>query len=432
MNIAVVGVGYVGLVSGACFAEMGIDVICVDIDTKKIEALQHGKIPIYEPHLEELVNKNITSGRLKFSSKLASVLNSVEIIFITVGTQLKDDGCQDISYVLDVAKNIGENLERYALIVTKSTVPIGTSLLIKKTIKKELKKRNIDVEFDVASNPEFLKEGNAIEDFMHPDRVVIGTDSRRAKELLESLYKPMQLSEQRMIFMDIASAEMAKFAANAMLATRISLMNEFANVCEKVGADISMIHKVLASDSRIGSKYLYAGCGYGGSCFPKDIRALIKIGEKNKQEMRILKSVEVVNITQKNILFEKFKKHFGNIKGRRVAIWGLSFKPETDDMRQAPSLVLIKQLIEAGCEVSVYDPVAMQECKRRIGDTVKYTTDIYQCCKKVDAIFHVTEWKEFRIPNWKKIKMLINDNAVIIDGRNVLIQTICKELNIYV
>ena len=419
MNIAVVGVGYVGLVSGACFAEMGVDVVCVDIDSKKIEMLQQGKIPIYEPHLEELVYKNTTSGRLKFSNDLSAILNSVKVIFITVGTQLNNEGIQDISYVLDVAKNIGKNLNKYALIVTKSTVPIGTSQLIKKTIEGELEKRGVYIEFDVASNPEFLKEGNAIEDFMRPDRIVIGTSSTRAKELLQSLYKPMQLSGQRIIFMDIASAEMSKFAANAMLATRISLMNEFANLCEKVGADISMVRSVLASDSRIGSKYLYAGCGYGGSCLPKDIKSLIKIGEENKQEMMILKSVEAVNAAQKNILFEKFKKHFGNVKGRRVAIWGLSFKPETDDMRQAPSLILIKQLIDAECEVAVYDPVAMPECRKRIGDIVKYTTDIYKCCEKVDAIFHVTEWKEFRIPNWTKIKMLINKDAVIIDGRNV-------------
>jgi len=419
MNIAVVGVGYVGLVSGACFAEMGINVICVDIDSQKIKTLQNGKIPIYEPHLEELVARNSASGRLHFSSDLASVLNSVEIVFITVGTQLNNEGKQDISYVLDVAKNIGANLNKYVLVVTKSTVPVGTSQIVKATIEAELDKRGVDIQFDVASNPEFLKEGNAIEDFMRPDRVVIGADSQKAKDLLNSLYKPMQLGGYRVIFMDIPSAEMAKFASNAMLATRISLMNEFANLCEKVGADISMVRKVLASDTRIGSKYLYAGCGYGGSCFPKDVKSLIKTAEECGTKMEILKSVEAVNTMQKNILFNKFKNHFGQIEGRHVAIWGLSIKPETDDMREAPSLVLINQLIEAGCKISVYDPVAMQECKRRIGNAVKYTSDIYECVKNVDAIFHITEWKEFRIPDWAKIKSLINNDAILIDGRNV-------------
>ncbi len=419
MNIAVVGVGYVGLVSGACFAEMGINVICVDIDSQKIKTLQNGKIPIYEPHLEELVARNSASGRLHFSSDLASVLNSVEIVFITVGTQLNSKGKQDLSYVIDVAKNIGANLNKYVLVVTKSTVPVGTSQIVKATIEAELDKRGVDIQFDVASNPEFLKEGNAIEDFMRPDRVVIGADSQKAKDLLNSLYKPMQLGGYRVIFMDIPSAEMAKFASNAMLATRISLMNEFANLCEKVGADISMVRKVLASDTRIGSKYLYAGCGYGGSCFPKDIKSLIKTAEECGTKMEILKSVEAVNTMQKNILFNKFKNHFGQIEGRHVAIWGLSFKPETDDMREAPSLVLINQLIEAGCKISVYDPVAMQECKRRIGNAVKYTSDIYECVKNVDAIFHITEWKEFRIPDWAKIKSLINNDAILIDGRNV-------------
>ncbi len=419
MNIAVVGVGYVGLVSGACFAEMGINVICIDIDSQKIKALQNGKIPIYEPHLEELVARNSASSRLHFSSDLASVLNSVDIVFITVGTQLNSEGKQDLSYVLDVAKNIGKNLNKYVLVVTKSTVPVGTSQIVKATIEAELDKRGVNIQFDVASNPEFLKEGNAIEDFMRPDRVVIGADSQKAKDLLNSLYKPMQLGGYRVIFMDIPSAEMAKFASNAMLATRISLMNEFANLCEKVGADISMVRRVLASDTRIGSKYLYAGCGYGGSCFPKDVKSLIKTAEECGTQMEILKSVEAVNTMQKNILFNKFKNHFGQIEGRSVAIWGLSFKPETDDMREAPSLVLINQLIEAGCKISVYDPVAMQECKRRIGNAVKYTSDIYECVKNVDAIFHVTEWKEFRIPDWAKIKNLINNDAILIDGRNV-------------
>ena len=420
MNIAIVGTGYVGLVSGTCFAEMGVNVCCVDVDSKKIERLKQGIIPIYEPNLDTLVERNIQSGRLSFSTDLSAVLNSVEVVFIAVGTPPDEDGSADLSYVLNVAKTIGRSMNKYVLVVTKSTVPVGTSELVREAIKSELDKRGVAIDFDVASNPEFLKEGSAIEDFMRPDRVVVGADSQRARDLLESLYRPMQLSGYRIIFMDIASAEMAKYAANSMLASRISLMNEFANLSEKVGANIEMVRKVLASDTRIGSKFLYAGCGYGGSCFPKDVKALINIANQNGVKMRILESVEEVNDIQKTVLFDKFLKYFkGDVKGKRAAVWGLSFKPGTDDMREAPSLVLIKQLQEAGCEVSVYDPVAMQECRRRIGDSVRYAENIYDCSKDADVIFHVTEWKEFRIPDWDKIKTSASENLILIDGRNV-------------
>lgn len=419
MNIAVVGTGYVGLVSGACFAEMGINVWCIDVDSCKIEKLNKGEISIYEPNLDTLVERNISAGRLQFSTDLSSIVNEVDVIFITVGTPQSEEGA-DLRYVLDVARTIGKNINKYVLVATKSTVPIGTSEKVRAVISAELKARGVSVDFDVASNPEFLKEGSAIEDFMRPDRVVVGVDSERAKNILESLYKPMQLSGYRVIFMDIASAEMTKYAANSMLAARISLMNEFANLCEKVGANIDFVRKGLATDTRIGSKFLYAGCGYGGSCFPKDVKALIKIANQHGQAMGILQAVEAVNARQKQVLFEKFKQYFnGELKGRKVAVWGLSFKPETDDMREAPSLVLLENLLEAGCEISVYDPVAMRECKRRIGDVVRYATDIYDCSKGVEVIFHTTEWKEFRIPNWQKIKQSSAKDLVLIDGRNV-------------
>ncbi len=420
MNIAIVGTGYVGLVSGTCFAEMGINVHCIDIDSSKIERLKKGEIPIYEPNLETLVERNISAGRLHFSTDLSSVVNDVDVVFIAVGTPPDEDGSADLRYVLDVARTIGKSINKYVLVATKSTVPIGTSEKVRAVISAELQVRGVDVDFDVASNPEFLKEGTAIEDFMRPDRVVVGVDSERAKNILDSLYKPMQLSGYRVIFMDIASAEMTKYAANSMLAARISLMNEFANLCEKVGADIDLVRRGLATDTRIGSKFLYAGCGYGGSCFPKDVKALIKIGKQFNASMDVLQSVEDVNARQKQVLFEKFSKAFdGDLKGRKVAIWGLSFKPGTDDMREAPSLELIERLLEAECEISVYDPVAMNECKRRIGDVVRYSTDIYDCSKDVEVIFHVTEWKEFRIPDWEKIKQNSAKDLILIDGRNV-------------
>jgi UDPglucose 6-dehydrogenase len=420
MKIAIVGTGYVGLVSGACFAEMGVDVTCVDINVAKIEALKAGEVPIYEPNLETLVQRNVKSDRLHFSTDLASVLNDMDVVFLAVNTPSDKDGSADLRYVLEVARTIGQNMTKYLLVVTKSTVPVGTTAKVKAVISEELKKRGLNIEFDVASNPEFLKEGNAIADFMKPDRVVVGVESERAKKIMTRLYKPMQLNNFRVIYMDIPSAEMTKYAANAMLATRISFMNDIANLCERVGVDVNMVRKGIGSDSRIGNRFLFPGCGYGGSCFPKDVKALIKTAEQNGYELKVLKAVEEVNEKQKNILFEKFVNYYkGDVKGRKVALWGLAFKPETDDMRDAPSLVLIDSLLKAGCQIAVYDPIAMDECRRRIGDVVTYFQDMYATVLDADAIFHVTERKEFRMPNWQVIKRLIKLDAVLIDGRNV-------------
>ncbi|MBV4191033.1 UDP-glucose dehydrogenase family protein [Bacteroides hominis] len=420
MNIAIVGTGYVGLVSGTCFAELGANVVCVDVDVRKVDNLINGKIPIYEPGLETMVLRNMKAGRLHFTTDLVSVLDEVEIVFSAVGTPPDEDGSADLRYVLNVAKTIGENMKKYLLVVTKSTVPVGTAQLIKATIQKELDKRKVDVSFDVASNPEFLKEGNAIEDFMKPDRVVIGIDSEKAKMLMTRLYQPMFLNNFRVIFMDIPSAEMTKYAANSMLATRISFMNDIANLCGLVGADVNMVRKGIGSDSRIGSKFLYSGCGYGGSCFPKDVKALIKIGLAVGYDMKVLNAVEEVNEAQKHVLFKKFGTYFsGNIKGKKIAIWGLAFKPETDDMRESPALALIESLLNAGCVVRVYDPVAMEECRRRIGDVVEYSANMYDAVIDAEVIFHVTEWKEFRMPSWKVIKKAMRANPVLIDGRNV-------------
>lgn len=420
MNIAIVGTGYVGLVSGTCFAELGANVMCVDVNAQKIESLKRGEIPIYEPNLDSMVVRNMKAGRLHFTTNLASVLDNVEVVFSAVGTPPDEDGSADLRYVLEVARTVGRHMNKYLVVVTKSTVPVGTAQRVKAVIQAELDKRGVQVEFDVASNPEFLKEGNAIDDFMKPDRVVVGVESERAKELMTRLYKPMLLNNFRVIFMDISSAEMTKYAANSMLATRISFMNDIANLCELIGADVNMVRKGIGADSRIGSKFLYPGCGYGGSCFPKDVKALIKTAAKSGYDMRVLNAVETVNENQKNILFEKFKKYFdGNIKGKKVAIWGLAFKPETDDMREAPSLVLIDSLLKAGCEVCAYDPVAMNECKRRIGDVISYGKNMYDTVIDADAIFHVTEWKEFRMPSWGVIKKAMKENPVLIDGRNV-------------
>lgn len=419
MKIAIVGTGYVGLVTGTCFAEMGTEVTCIDVDQKKIEGLKNGIIPIYEPGLDTLVQRNVKAGRLKFNTKLEEVLDDVEIVFSAVGTPPDEDGSADLHYVLQVAKTIGQNINSYKLVVTKSTVPVGTAEKVKKAIQEELAKRGAKIEFDIASNPEFLKEGNAIDDFMKPDRVVVGVESDRAKKLMTRLYKPMMLNNFRVIFMDIPSAEMTKYAANAMLATRISFMNDIANLCELVGASSDSVRQGIGSDSRIGSKFLFPGCGYGGSCFPKDVKALIATGKKHGYDMRVVEAVEAVNESQKNILFEKFKAHFnGDIKGKKIALWGLSFKPGTDDMREAPALVLIDSLINAGCTVIAYDPIAMDEVKRRLGDIITYADNLYDSTIGADAIFHVTEWKEFRIPNWDKIKSLVN-NPLVIDGRNV-------------
>lgn len=419
MDIAVVGTGYVGLVSGACFSEMGINVTCIDVDEKKISDLEQGIIPIYEPGLEELVHKNMQAGRLRFSTNLVEVLDSVDIVFCAVGTPPDEDGSADLKYVLAVARTFGQNIHKYTIFVTKSTVPVGTAEKVRQAINGELLLRKENIPFDVASNPEFLKEGNATEDFMKPDRVVVGVDSEHAKEIMTKLYKPFMLDGDRMIITDILSAEMIKYAANSMLATRISFMNDIANLCERVGADVNMVRKGIGSDSRIGSKFLYAGCGYGGSCFPKDVKALIKTAEHNGYSMQVLKAVEEVNEKQKSILFDKLSKHFnGNLKGKTIAMWGLAFKPETDDMREAPALVLIDLLIKAGCNVNVYDPIAMDECKRRIGDAVTYCKDKYEAVLNVDALLMVTEWKEFRVPSWEVLKKTMNQ-YVVIDGRNI-------------
>ena len=420
MNIAIVGTGYVGLVSGTCFAELGANVTCVDVDQRKINNLREGIIPIYEPGLDSMVQRNVKAGRLNFISDLKLVLNDTDIVFIAVGTPPDEDGSADLKYVLEVARTIGKYMNKYLVGVTKSTFPVGTAAYVKSAIQQELDKRSECVEFDVASNPEFLKEGNAIDDFMKPDRVVVGVESDKAKEVISNLYKPMMLNNFRVIFMDIPSAEMTKYAANSMLATRISFMNDIANLCELVGADVSMVRKGIGSDSRIGSKFLYPGCGYGGSCFPKDVKALIQTANKNGYKMRVLEAVEEVNESQKSILFEKFLTHYeGNVSEKNVAIWGLAFKPETDDMREAPSLVLINSLLEAGCKVTAYDPVATEECKKRIGDKISYANNMYDAIIDADTIFHVTEWKEFRMPSWNAIVRSMKANPVLIDGRNV-------------
>ena len=419
MNIAIVGTGYVGLVSGACFAETGATVTCVDVDCAKIAALRKGIIPIYEPGLDELVVKNINAGRLKFSTSLAEVLNDQQIVFTAVGTPPDEDGSADLKYVLQVAKTIGENLNRYLVVVTKSTVPVGTSHKIADTIKAELKKRGVDVAFDVASNPEFLKEGNAIKDFMSPDRVVIGVDSERAKNILTKLYKPFLLNNFRVIFMDIPSAEMTKYAANSMLATRISFMNDIANLCELVGADVNKVRAGIGSDTRIGRKFLYAGCGYGGSCFPKDVKTLIKTADDNGYSLEVLKAVEKVNERQKEVLFKKLVKAFdGDLKGKSVALWGLAFKPETDDMRESTALVVIKKLLNAGCKVQAYDPEAMNECRRIIGDKIEYYENKYDALQNADALILLTEWKEFRLPDWNVVANKMH-RKLILDGRNI-------------
>lgn len=420
MNIAIVGTGYVGLVSGACFAETGATVTCVDVDENKIEALKKGIIPIYEPGLDELVVKNVRAGRLKFSTCLLDIINEQEIVFTAVGTPPDEDGSADLKYVLQVAKTIGENLNRYLVVVTKSTVPVGTSRKVYTAIKKELDKRGVDVQFDVASNPEFLKEGNAIKDFMSPDRVVIGVESERAKKILTKLYKPFLINNFRVIFMDIPSAEMTKYAANSMLATRISFMNDIANLCELVGADVNKVRAGIGSDTRIGRKFLYAGCGYGGSCFPKDVKALIKTADDNGYSLEVLKAVERVNERQKGVMFEKLKRSFNgeSLAGKKIALWGLAFKPETDDMRESTALVVMKKLLDEGCIVTAYDPEAMKECKRIMGDSIIYCNDMYEAVNGADALLLLTEWKEFRLPDWEAIGRSMN-RKLVLDGRNI-------------
>lgn len=419
MDIAVVGTGYVGLVSGACFAEMGVNVTCVDIDEAKIARLQRGEIPIYEPGLEEMVLRNSNEGRLRFTTDLTSCLDDVEIVFSAVGTPPDEDGSADLSYVLEVARTVGRNMNHYVLLVTKSTVPVGTARRVEAVIREELGRRGLDIPFDVASNPEFLKEGAAIKDFMSPDRVVVGVGSERARELMSRLYRPFLLNNFRVIFTDIPSAEMIKYAANSMLATRISFMNDIANLCELVGADVNMVRKGIGSDSRIGSKFLYPGCGYGGSCFPKDVKALIRTAGKNGYRMRVLEAVDEVNEDQKKVVFRKLAESFGGeLAGRTVAVWGLAFKPETDDMREATSLVTIGLLLEAGAVVKVYDPVAMDECRRRVGDRVTYAKDMYDAVLDADALLMLTEWKQFRLPSWGVIARSMR-RRLVIDGRNI-------------
>ena len=419
MNIAIVGTGYVGLVSGACFAEMGVDVTCVDIDEQKIERLRRGEIPIYEPGLDEMVRKNVDAGRLHFTTELQGCIDGVEIVFSAVGTPPDEDGSADLKYVLEVARTFGRSIHKYTLMVTKSTVPVGTARKVKAVIEEELAARGEHIPFDVASNPEFLKEGTAIKDFMSPDRIVIGTETERARKMMTRLYKPFLVVSDRFVYSDIPSAEMIKYAANSMLATRISFMNDIANLCELVGADVNMVRKGIGADTRIGRKFLYAGCGYGGSCFPKDVKALIRTAEQLGYPMKLLSAVEEVNEAQKSVLFRKFCAHYrGDVKGRTVALWGLAFKPGTDDMREAPSLVLISRLLDAGCRVKVYDPVAMDECRRRIGDKVEYCRDMYEAALDADALMLVTEWKEFRVPSYAVLAKTMKEK-LILDGRNI-------------
>ena len=419
MNIAIVGTGYVGLVSGTCFAEMGVDVTCVDIDAAKIERLKQGEIPIYEPGLKEMVIRNTREGRLHFTTDLAEVLDDVDVVFSAVGTPPDEDGSADLQYVLAVARQFGQNIKRYTVLVTKSTVPVGTAQKVKAVILEELSKRGVDVPFDVASNPEFLKEGAAVKDFMSPDRVVVGVESEKARELMTRLYRPFLLNNFRVLFTDIPSAEMIKYAANSMLATRISFMNDIANLCELVGADVNMVRKGIGTDTRIGSKFLYPGCGYGGSCFPKDVKALIRTAQKAGYNMEVLQAVERVNEQQKRVVFNKLLRHYnGDLRGRRIALWGLAFKPETDDMREATSLVTIKLLLEAGATVRVYDPVAIDECRRRIGDAVEYATDMYDALVDADGLLLLTEWKQFRLPSWRVVSRTMR-NPLIVDGRNI-------------
>ncbi len=419
MKISIVGTGYVGLVTGTCFAEVGIDVTCIDIDEVKINNLRKGIIPIYEPGLDEMVRRNIEKGRLHFTTDLPSTLDGCEVIFSAVGTPPDEDGSADLKYVLDVAREVGRSINDYICIVTKSTVPVGTAEKVKKAVQEELDARGLQIEFDVASNPEFLKEGNAVNDFLKPDRIVVGLESEKAEELMKKLYKPFTLNGHPIIFMDIPSAEMTKYAANAMLATKISFMNDIANLCEILGANVNLVRKGIGSDTRIGNQFIYPGIGYGGSCFPKDVKALVKTASENGYKMRVLTAVEEVNESQKSVLFNKVYKYFdGDLKGKKIALWGLSFKPQTDDMREAPSLVIVDKLINAGCSVKAYDPVAMKESKRRIGDKIEYAQDQYGALKDADCLLIATEWKEFRLPDFSLMKKHLK-NPLIFDGRNI-------------
>lgn len=418
MTIAVVGTGYVGLVSGTCFAEMGIDVTCVDVNAEKIRRLQRGEMPIYEPGLEEMVRRNVEAGRLHFTTSLAECLAEAEVVFSAVGTPPDEDGSADLQYVLNVAREFGRHINKYTILVTKSTVPVGTAQKVKRAVQEELDKRGVQVEFDVASNPEFLKEGAAIKDFMSPDRVVVGTESERAREVLSKLYRPFLVNNFRVYFMDIPSAEMTKYAANAMLATRISFMNDIANLCDLLGANVDMVRKGIGTDSRIGSKFLYAGCGYGGSCFPKDVKALARTAKEHGYTMQVIEAVEAVNERQKTIVCDKLQSLIGDVRGKTIALWGLSFKPETDDMREAPALVVIDRLLREGAKIKVFDPIAMEECRRRIGDVVVYAKDMYDAVVDADALVLLTEWKQFRMPSWAVMRRAMR-SPVLVDGRNI-------------
>jgi len=418
MNIAVVGTGYVGLVTGTCFAEVGIEVVCIDIDQRKIDNLHKGIMPIYEPGLEEMVLRNVDKGRLHFSTSLKDAIQGAEVAFIAVGTPPGEDGSADLKYVLGVAKEIGTHMNDYMVVVTKSTVPVGTSEKVRKAVAEAQAARGVQIDYDVASNPEFLKEGAAIEDFLKPDRIVVGTSSKKAEETIGKLYKPFTLNGHPVIYMDIPSAEMTKYAANAMLATKISFMNDIANLCEIMGADVNLVRKGIGSDGRIGNKFIYPGVGYGGSCFPKDVKALIRTARENGYEMRILESVEEVNEDQKMVMSTKVVKHFGNdLQGKTFAVWGLSFKPKTDDMREAPSVVIINELLKRGAKVRAYDPVAMEEAKHQLHDTITYAKDQYDALLDADALLLITEWPEFRLPNFDVVKKLLKGH-VVFDGRN--------------
>lgn len=418
MKIAIVGTGYVGLVTGTCFAEMGLDVTCVDIDRSKIDALNGGVIPIYEPGLEEIVRRNVEAGRLHFTTELTDCLDESAVVFSAVGTPPDEDGSADLKYVLEVARTFGRHIKKYTLLVTKSTVPVGTAQKVKAVIEEELGKRGCRIPFDVASNPEFLKEGAAVKDFMSPDRVVVGVESERARKLMTQLYRPFLINNFRVLFMDIPSAEMTKYAANAMLATRISFMNDIANLCERVGADVEYVRQGIGSDTRIGKKFLYPGCGYGGACFPKDVKALIRTAHEHAYTLEVIEAVERVNEKQKSVVADKLRQALGTFRGRTVAIWGLSFKPETDDMREAPALLVIDRLLAEGACVRVFDPVAMPECRRRISGEVTYTGSMYEAAEGADAIALVTEWKEFRLPDWDRLRNTMRGN-ILVDGRNI-------------
>lgn len=418
MNIAIVGTGYVGLVSGACFAEVGVDVTCVDVDQKKVESLIRGEIPIYEPGLDEIVKRTVQAGRLHFTTDLRSCLEDVEVVFSAVGTPPDEDGSADLKHVLSVAREFGRSIRKYTILAIKSTVPVGTAAKVSAVIRDELDKRGENIDFEVVSNPEFLKEGAAVKDFLSPDRIIVGVSSRRAEETMTKLYRPFMVSKPRIQFMDIPSAEMTKYAANAMLATRISFMNDIANLCDLVGANVDMVRKGIGADSRIGSKFLYSGSGYGGSCFPKDVKALISTAKEHGYRMQVVEAVDAVNERQKEVVVAKLRQLLGDLRGKTIALWGLAFKPDTDDMREAPSLAVIERLLASGALVKVYDPIAMEECRRRLGDRVVYGRDMYDAAFEADAVALLTEWKEFRIPSWSVLQRTMR-RCVLVDGRNV-------------